>query len=185
MSKLKNAGQFLKLYWRIILACVIAGGGIALLFGSIFVETEQDEVAEVIDLMEESLQEGQVDRFMTHIAPDYMHQGLDKQTMARLARETIDRYGKPNIWVRSRSYNVRKGLATVKLNIVARATKRGFRMRAISRSEWRLSMVKRGEKWYVRKITPLSFNGNAVTDMKSLASFASRLWKQENGGGMP
>lgn len=185
MSKLKTAGRFIKLYWRIVLACIVAGGGIALLLGSIFVETERDRVADVIDQMEESLEEGQVDRFLTHIAPDYLHQGLDKPTMAKLIRATLRRYGEPSIWVRSRSYNVRQGLATVKLNLVARATGSGFRMRAFSRSEWQLSMVKRDDKWYVRQITPLSFNGDPVNDMRSLASFARRLWDEDNGGGMP
>jgi len=185
MSKLKDAGQFVRLYWRIILACVIAGGGVAVLLASFFIETEQDRVAEVLDQMEESLEEGQVDRFLTHIAPDYAYQGLDKRTIGKLARATIDRFGPPSIWVRSNNFNVRKGLATVKVNIVARSTKRGFEMRAMSRSEWEVSLIKRGDKWYVRQITPLSFNGRNVTNMRSLASFANRLWKQDSTGALP
>lgn len=178
MSRREDNGQFLRRYWRPILAGVVICGIFGLVAVNLLVETEQDRVEEVINQLEEALEAGDARAVVRNVAPDYLHQGLDRDAIRRLAQSAFRRYGAPWIAVLNSDYNVQRGLATCEVYLLAGGDGPGGRLRNTTRSEWRLSLVERGDRWYITKITPLVFNGNRIRDMRELTShFAGRLWR--------
>jgi len=178
---LKTIGRLLKAYPRFAAASAVVGGALLLILMSLLWKTEREQIAGAISDTVRSMEEGDADEAIRHVAHDYYNDGLDREALKELARKAIEYYGAPGITVLNKQIEVSDGLATARVNLLAHGTKRQRGLRNLSRSEWILSFQKEGKRWHIRKVTPVTFGGQPVESLRSLCRhFAPRIGPQSS-----
>jgi len=147
---------------------------VALLLGvGVLRQTEGDRVTAAIRSAVGALRRGDADGAVQYVVEDYFHDGLDRRALRLLAREVIEYYGPPRVRVLDRRVSITGDLASCELTVSASAPG-GVHAGGRSRSRWLVSLRREGERWYIYRISPITFNGRPVADLPTLCSHIPR-----------
>ena len=132
------------------------------------VVTPEERVRAVIEVVMESASRADVKTILDNIAPDYDDDGIDRETLQGYAEDFFGHCGPTRVRIRRCKVTVEGQIGVADLRIYARVSEPTNWGRQGASSQWRISMVRYGDRWYIDRLSPVSVAMYPISDLKSL-----------------